>query len=72
MIIIETCPDCGHDLQDLNLCTYPPIPAKQCPNCGWRWQGEQEQIVRVPFNPNKLSLTDIIFNDILNGGSNGT
>lgn len=25
MIIIETCPKCGHDLQDEVICTYPPI-----------------------------------------------
>ena len=25
-MIIETCPKCGHDLQDEVICTYPPIP----------------------------------------------
>lgn len=35
MIIIETCPKCGHDLQDEVICTYPPIPRKVCWNCGW-------------------------------------
>ena len=34
MIIIETCPKCGHDLQDLVIATYPPIPKKECWNCG--------------------------------------
>lgn len=49
MIFVETCPVCGNDIQDINLCTYPPIPAKQCPKCGWKWQGKREEIVRVPF-----------------------
>lgn len=28
MIIIETCPRCGHYLHDYTICTYPPIPVK--------------------------------------------
>jgi hypothetical protein len=47
MVIIETCPKCGHDLQDLVICTYPPIPRKECHNCGWSWEGEREEVVRV-------------------------
>lgn len=49
-IIIETCPKCGHDLHDLVIATYPPIPKKECWNCGWSWEGEREEIVRVPFD----------------------
>ena len=63
-IIIETCPKCGHDLQDLVITTYPPIPAKQCFNCGWYWEGKREEIVRVPF------YNDTIRNDIINAFSN--
>lgn len=48
-IIVETCPKCGHDLQDLMIATYPPIPKKECWNCGWSWTGESEEIIRVPF-----------------------
>ena len=53
-IIIETCPKCGHDLMDEVICTYPPIPRKRCPGCGWSWEGEQEEVVRVPFGGNSL------------------
>ena len=49
-MIIEVCPECGHDLINITLTTYPPIPTKQCPNCGWSWIGEQDKIIRVPFN----------------------
>lgn len=49
MIIIGTCPKCGHDLIDEVICTYPPIPRKVCHNCGWSWEGKQEEIIRVPF-----------------------
>ena len=52
MIIIETCPKCGHDLHDEVICTYPPIPRKVCYNCGWSWEEEQEEVVRIPFGGN--------------------
>jgi hypothetical protein len=56
MIVIETCPKCGHDLQNTVICTYPPIPRKVCCNCGWSWTGEPEKITRVPFGGNKDTL----------------
>ena len=49
MILIETCPKCGHDLIPLVLASYPPIPAKSCLYCGYFWQGNREQIERIPF-----------------------
>lgn len=54
MIIIETCPKCGHDLTDLVITTNPPIPQKKCFSCGWEWTGEREEIIRVPFGGNSL------------------
>lgn len=54
MIIIETCPKCGHDLVDEVICTYPPIPRKVCYSCGWSWEGEPEQVMRVPFGGNSF------------------
>lgn len=54
MIIIETCPKCGHDLHDEVICTNPPIPRKVCYSCGWTWEGEPERVVRVPFGGNSL------------------
>lgn len=59
-IIIETCPKCGHDLMDEVICTYPPIPRKSCPSCGWSWEGEPEQIMRVPFGGNSLIIDDLV------------
>ena len=56
MIIIETCPKCGHDLFDSVICANPPIPKKECHNCGWIWEGQrEEEIVRVPFNENNAT-----------------
>lgn len=74
MIIIETCPKCGHDLHDLVIATNPPITKKECWCCGWTWEGKPEQVVRVPFggniindinNTETLSLNDYLnnFND---------
>ena len=51
-MIIETCPECGHDLLDEVICTYPPIPRKYCPSCGWSWTGERDEVMRVPFGGN--------------------
>lgn len=50
MIVIETCPICGHDLVDVMIATYPPIPQKQCFNCGWSFTGVAEKVIRVPFD----------------------
>lgn len=59
-IIIETCPKCGHDLMNEVICTYPPIPRKSCPSCGWSWEGEREEVVRVPFGGNSLIVDDLV------------
>lgn len=69
-IIIETCPKCGHDLQNLMIATYPPIPRKECWNCGWSWEGEQEEVVRVPFGGNSLEMAsdNNCLNDFLKMG----
>lgn len=86
MRIIETCPKCGHDLVDLVIATYPPIPQKKCFNCGWEWTGDAEKVVRVPFDGNvytnttdtvTISLNDYINTPVtapeatLNGGVDG-
>lgn len=49
MYLIETCPKCGHDLLDITICTMPPIQRKECPGCGWNWEGKPDEIKRVPF-----------------------
>ena len=69
-IIIETCPKCGHDLTDLVIATYPPIPQKKCFNCGWEWTGEREEIIRVPFGGNSLEMAsdNSYLNDFLKMG----
>lgn len=56
MLIIETCPECGADLMNYVIATYPPIPAKRCTKCGWTWEGEREEIQRVPFNSNNNTM----------------
>ena len=64
-IVIETCPKCGHDLKNLMICTYPPIPKKKCYSCGWSWEGEVEEIVKVPFNgAGKRASLNLIVDDI--------
>ena len=58
-IIIETCPRCGHDLHDVILASFPPIPKKECFNCGWNWTGVPEEVVRVPFGGNSLNAEEL-------------
>lgn len=48
-MIVETCPECGHDLQTLVLTSLPPVHVWSCPKCGWRHE-EREEIIRLPFN----------------------
>ena len=57
-IIIETCPECGHDLIDEMICTNPPIPRKFCPNCGWRWEGKQDEVIKIRFGENMIDSED--------------
>ena len=42
-MIIETCPRCGAPLMDIMLDSYPPIPRKECPSCGWSWRESRSQ-----------------------------
>ena len=49
MRIIETCPKCGADIESLILTSLPPIPVKRCTRCDWRWEGRQDDVIRVPF-----------------------
>ena len=51
MYIIETCPQCGSNLEILTLTMNPPIPARRCKKCGWYWQGKAEMPMYVPFHP---------------------
>lgn len=69
-IIIETCPKCGHDLRDLIITTYPPIPQKKCFSCGWEWTGEPEEVIRMPFGGNSLEMAsdNSYLNDFLKMG----
>lgn len=64
MIIIETCPKCGHDLHNEQITTYPPILRKVCYNCGWSWDRGQEEVVRIPFGGNSYYDDNI---SLLNG-----
>jgi len=58
VVVIETCPKCGHDLVDICVCTYPPVPKKECWNCGWSWEGKAADVVRVPFKEREGIIND--------------
>ena len=44
MLIVETCPRCGTPLLDSVVATFPPIQQKNCPSCGWHWEGKPESV----------------------------
>lgn len=48
-MLIETCPVCGSDLNDICYPTYPPQYAKQCFSCGWASEAVQQDIIRRPY-----------------------
>lgn len=50
-MIIETCPKCGGDLIPYVFTTYPPISARVCLKCGWRWEEKESEILRIRFKP---------------------
>lgn len=63
------CPICGHDLLDSIICTNPPIPKKDCINCGWSLTGKRENRLKYPVNESNACALDItLFND--NDGGN--
>lgn len=64
-MIIETCPKCGAELMNSIICTYPPIPCKDCPSCGWRWEGNPEPIKHVPLNEKSI-IDEIIKSEVNN------
>lgn len=65
-MVIETCPKCGGDLISYVLTSYPPIPGKKCTKCEWRWQGEVEEIKRVPFIPPTVPIVVVRCKDCKN------
>ncbi len=48
-IVVRVCPECGADIIETVICTYPPIPSARCTKCGWHWEGKSSEIVRIPF-----------------------
>ena len=49
-ILVETCPECGGDLIETVLTSYPPQRKKSCPRCGWSSKPVKDTITRVPYD----------------------
>lgn len=54
-MVIYTCPKCGGDLLETQICTFPPIPMKECQKCGWRFKGKPKEVTRVSFRENSAN-----------------
>ena len=56
MTLIYTCPQCGGDLHEECLATYPPQYVIRCFACGWSEKmADNNNIVRVPYIRNEFS-----------------
>ena len=72
MVVIETCPECGHYLQNAVYTINPPIPYVYCPSCGWRATKIRTPYVGYDFgSPVKQTQNAEAHNDepIANGSS---
>lgn len=36
--LVYTCPNCGADIEEHIIATYPPITKRFCRNCGWSYE----------------------------------
>lgn len=68
MILNETCPECGSDLEYLQIATYPPISVKRCMKCSWSLEGERLPNIGTPFKKNAVEIEqdNIVKNDTNN------
>lgn len=49
-MIVYICPECGGDLQEMVLDSYPPIYKKECLKCGWSYSLiNGEEIIKIPY-----------------------
>ena len=60
-MIIYTCPECGHDLTEVILTTYPAKREMCCMNCGWSVI-LKNQIQRIPYPKDEFNTNN--FNTI--------
>ena len=58
MRIIEVCPECGADIEHIEICTNPPIHVRHCIKCDWRYESAAEEVMRIPFHPE--GVTDVV------------
>ena len=65
MKIVYTCPECGSDLEDLVLTTYPPKNKKQCLKCGWSHiESSDEHVLRIPYQPTTTTTKHFISENV--------
>lgn len=48
MYLIETCPECGHNIIPEVICTIPPINVRKCYKCGWEHE-EKTEVVYISY-----------------------
>lgn len=69
-MIVYTCPECGSDLQEVMLTSYPPQRKMYCNNCNWS-HIETDKVYKVPYKVENESMHAIVdLSDVLEAISN--
>lgn len=55
-MIVFACPECGYELREQVVCTYPPFHVVDCPNCGYHNE-KLDTITAVPYTVDTSDLT---------------
>lgn len=55
-MIVFTCPECGYELREWMIATYPPIHVVDCQNCGY-YHEKRDTITAVPYTAETTNLT---------------
>lgn len=56
MILNETCPVCGADLEYSQIATNPPISVKRCTKCFWYYESNREPFIKTPFKEDAVAI----------------
>lgn len=57
-MIVFICPECGHELREQVVCTYPPTHVVDCPNCGYHHE-KRDTITVMPYTAETTGLTTV-------------
>ena len=69
-MIVYTCPECGNDLHEITLTSYPAQRKIYCSNCGWSIT-TRDEIFKIPYQTETTSFVPEACRHCSNHPSNG-